>query len=191
MSATMSSIMTAKERYVTAAIAAHVTGVDARTIRRWAARGSIPARRTPRGQLFDLDAVRRYAGFTDIDDYGEGAIADNAGISQACAANECEPVHDIREVASMVSANESALVSLVKEQQQQLLELAGRVGFYQARIQELERRILELEAPKETSAEISNHPTPTENAADSDSEKLPSRPWWRFWRWHHPDDHGS
>ena len=28
------------------------------------------------------------------------------------------------------------------------LELAGRLGFYQARIQELERRILELEAPK-------------------------------------------
>ena len=69
------------------------------------------------------------------------------------------------------------------------VELAGRVGFYQAEIQQLrtqleraENRILELEAPKEAPAEMSNHPADAQNVADSGSEKLSSRPWWRFWR---------
>ena len=70
---------------------------------------------------------------------------------------------------------------LIEKQQQQLIELAGRVGFYQARIQELERRVLELEAPKEAPAEMSNHPTLRENVAGAGSERPPRRPWWRFW----------
>ena len=73
----------------------------------------------------------------------------------------------------------------VAELEQERSELYGRLGFYQARIQELERRVLELEAPKNSvPAEMANHPTPSENGSYSDSEKLPSRPWWKFWRSH-------
>ena len=60
-------------------------------------------------------------------------------------------------------------------------ELFGRLGFYQARIQELERRILELEAPKEVLAEMTNHPAHVENGPNSGSGKGSPRPWWKFW----------
>ena len=63
---------------------------------------------------------------------------------------------------------------LIEKQQQQLIELAGRVGFYQARIRELERRVLELEAPKEAPADMANHPSAEQNSqgvgAQTDSE---------------------
>ena len=69
------------------------------------------------------------------------------------------------------------------------LELAGRVGFYQAEIQHLkaqleaaQTRILELEAPKEATVEMANHPSPSENEADSGSQTVSSRLWWQFWR---------
>ena len=74
---------------------------------------------------------------------------------------------------------------LVEQLYRDNVQLAGQLGFYQARIQELERRILELEAPKEAPAEMSNmsnNPAHAQNVADSGSEKLSSRPWWRFWR---------
>ncbi len=65
-------------------------------------------------------------------------------------------------------------------------ELFGRLGFYQARIQDLEYRILELQAPKEAPVERANHPTPGENEADSGSGKTSGQPWWKFWRWYQP-----
>ena len=61
------------------------------------------------------------------------------------------------------------------------IELAGRCGFYQARVQELERRVLELEAPEEVPAEMANQPTHVRNGADLGSEKGSPRPWWKFW----------
>ncbi len=59
------------------------------------------------------------------------------------------------------------------------LELAGRVGFYQAEIQHLktqleaaQTRILELEAPKQAPAEMPNHPTPEQNGQDSAAQTV-------------------
>ena len=54
------------------------------------------------------------------------------------------------------------------------LELAGRVGFLQAKLQDAEARILELEASTETSVGMVNQPTST--------QRPPKRPWWAFWR---------
>ena len=65
-------------------------------------------------------------------------------------------------------------------------ELFGRLGFYQARIQDLEHRILELQAPKEVPVERVNHPTSDENGADSASQKVSRQPWCKFWRWYQP-----
>ena len=70
----------------------------------------------------------------------------------------------------------------VAELEQERSELYGRLGFYQARIRELEHRILELEAPKEAPVEMANHPTPSENGSNSTSQKVSPRPWWQFWR---------
>ena len=69
----------------------------------------------------------------------------------------------------------------VAELEQERSELYGRLGFYQARIQDLERRVLELEGPKEAPDEMSNHPALRGSVAGAGSERLPRRPWWRFW----------
>ncbi len=67
------------------------------------------------------------------------------------------------------------------------LELAGRVGFLQARLQDAEREIQMLRAPAQPpEPEMANHPTPSENGANSGSQKASPRPWWQFWRWYQP-----
>ena len=96
------------------------------------------------------------------------------------------------------------LVELVRDQQRQLTrlneeraELFGRLGYFQAQLEaartqlqvtqdELrvaQTRLVELEAPKEVVSEMSNHPAPSENGANSASQQVSSRPWWQFWRW--------
>ncbi len=83
----------------------------------------------------------------------------------------------------------SSVEAIVEKLYRDNLELAGRVGFYQAEIQQLrtqleraENRILELEAPKEASAEMSNYPVHVENGANSGFQKVSPRSWWHFWR---------
>jgi excisionase family DNA binding protein len=73
----------------------------------------------------------------------------------------------------------STLVALVRDLQQQNLELAGRVGFYQNEIEHLRSELKALQAPREPIA-----PLPPAGAifrplpAEPDP---PRRPWWRFW----------
>ena len=63
------------------------------------------------------------------------------------------------------------------------LELAGRVGFLQAKLQDAEEEIRMLRAPAQPPVpEPANHPPPSENGADSGSQKVSSRAWWQFWR---------
>jgi excisionase family DNA binding protein len=59
------------------------------------------------------------------------------------------------------------LVALVERQQQTIMELSGRVGFYQAQVEQL-REQLALEAPKAD-------PAPVAEAAPGEQ----GRPWWR------------
>ena len=87
---------------------------------------------------------------------------------------------------SVPAVDGAEVLQLLREKDQLIVELSGRVGFYQARIQELERRVLELEVPKVAPVERANHPTPEQNAADSASQKVSPRPWWHFWRWYQP-----
>jgi hypothetical protein len=85
-----------------------------------------------------------------------------------------------------------ALQAVIEKLYRDNLELGGRLGFYQARMQELEAantqllgRIALLEAPKEPPVETSNHPPPSQNGQDSSSQQdhlQTKRPWWAFWR---------
>ena len=75
------------------------------------------------------------------------------------------------------------LVVFLREQQQIIMELSGRLGFYQSEIQHLkvqleaaQTRILELEGPKEAPDEMSNHPTLRGSGAGAGSDRLPRRP---------------
>ncbi len=56
------------------------------------------------------------------------------------------------------------LEDAVERMHRENVELAGRVGFYQAKLQEAETKIALLEAPQAVSQEAHR------------------RPWWRFWR---------
>lgn len=71
------------------------------------------------------------------------------------------------------------LIDLVKEQQQTIMELAGRVGFYQAQVQAMQERIALLTAPIAP-------PAPEDDAGGADLPPAPEpppasprRPWWR------------
>jgi pyruvate/2-oxoglutarate dehydrogenase complex dihydrolipoamide acyltransferase (E2) component len=68
-----------------------------------------------------------------------------------------------------------ALVALVRDLTDRNVQLAGQVGFWQARAQLAEERVKLLEAPREPSAEA-----PTETAESTVS--VP-RPWWERWLW--------
>lgn len=83
-----------------------------------------------------------------------------------------------------------SFLALVRDQQQTIMELSGRCGWLQAQIEAATSRIRELEAPKPEPAEaadpagsgMSNHPTHSENGADSGVQKASTGPWWAFWR---------
>lgn len=61
------------------------------------------------------------------------------------------------------------------------IELAGRCGFLQARVQELEGEIRLLKAPASPpAAEVTSHPAEGTNGQDLAALR-PSRPWWKFW----------
>lgn len=68
------------------------------------------------------------------------------------------------------------LVTLVDKLTQQNLELAGRVGFYQARVQQLEETVRALSAP----AAPNEAPAAQEPMVAVETMPTP-RPWWRFW----------
>ncbi len=75
------------------------------------------------------------------------------------------------------------LIALVREQQHTIMELSGRLGFYQAKLQDAEEEIQMLRAPAQPPAsEMANHPTHIENGADSGAQQVSARPWWQFWR---------
>ena len=85
--------------------------------------------------------------------------------------------------------------------QDERAELYGRLGFLQARVQDLEQQVKLLSAPTiqvgksddpaPTSTIVdtpdpaptstTNHPAPEQNGPDSASYTRRSRPWWHFW----------
>ncbi len=182
----MSTSSPHSDRFVPASVAAHLSGVDPRTIRRWASSGQIPVTPSARGRLVDLVAVRRLAG-----------IADPITVMTADIARIVEdPPDPVREDARDVSVDGSdadpgigELVRHIAGLEQTILELSGRCGWLQAQLEASTSRIRELEAPKATPAEpadqagseTTNHLAPSTNGQDSGAECPPRRPWWKFW----------
>ena len=85
------------------------------------------------------------------------------------------------------------LVRHIAGLEQTIMELSGRCGFLQARVQDLEREIRLLSAPAEShlpesselkisaNAETPHQSAPSANALDSGAECPPRPPWWKFW----------
>jgi len=84
------------------------------------------------------------------------------------------------------------LVRLVARQQDQLVQLAGRIGWLEAQLSTTQEQLRALQAPAETSTEATVHQSAQEgqqgaSAAGVARDDLmrppaaPRRAWWRFW----------
>ena len=117
--------------------AAHL-GVSEKTIRRRIKAGEIAAHQLPTSQGFEWRV--------DLDGQPAGQVPGQNGHLNGHAAQVDTPV-----AVQQPPQRDQALLEalrLVEKLQQQNLELSGRVGFYQAKNQDLEQRVLLLEAPK-------------------------------------------
>jgi excisionase family DNA binding protein len=150
--------------YMSARQAAAWCGVSEKTVRRWIASGKLPAEK--------VDGAFRVAADTlhQLRARGNGHAAHPPNPHADIAAdsrtdNAAGPDMSAPQGADPAAVEAAHLAALVAQLHRENVELAGRVGFYQARIQDLEGRVKLLTAG--TPAEAT--PTP------------PQRPWWRFW----------
>jgi hypothetical protein len=83
---------------------------------------------------------------------------------------------DSQRVATVDRQTED-LVALVKVQQTTIMELAGRVGYYQAEVEQLRTTLKALQAPKE---ELPGQESP---AMGVPADAPPRAPWRRWFQW--------
>ncbi len=173
---------------VSVAVASQLSGVPLRTLHRWIARGHIPAIDGHRGKLVDLAVVRCFAGQTSFAPAPQPSSADFGHVAdddQPMAENGNDVAGSSETVAQSGQPDLAItkLIAVIEEltlegrEKDRLLvrlnderaELYGRLGFLQAQLQAAEKRILELEAPKEALAEA----TPAEqNGRGSGSQAV-------------------
>jgi hypothetical protein len=148
------------DRLVTVTVAAELTRIPARTIRRWLEHGQLVTVASNRGRLVNLDAVREMAittGHPVALQWLMASHADQLGHDDHLTddSGHIDGHHgqlagqDGRVPADTVAVSSADFLTVIERQQQTILELSGRLGFYQSEIQHLKARILELEAPKE------------------------------------------
>ena len=126
-------------QYVTIAVASYLTGVPGRTLRRWIARGQIPTVANSGGRLVDIDAVRRMAVASGHMDQplvtgGHSMVADGQGVATGWSVANSRPDTDHDPAIG-------DLATLIERQQQTIMELSGRCGFYQSEIQHLQAQL--------------------------------------------------
>ncbi len=158
---------------LTTAEAAALAGVSDRTIRNWIKDGRLPAERTEEGRR-----VRRGDVLALLHERIQ-AVAGQLPLAEATTAT-AEMATETVAVAPAAEASPEALTALLARLSEMLelaaaerpererlhrenLELAGRIGFLQAKLQEAERKILLLQAPAEA-----------ETVAETSA-----RPWWK------------
>ena len=183
----MSDLARDDDRFVPASVAAHLSGVDPRTIRRWAARGQIPVKPSPRGRLVDLVAVRRLAGvlsgiadsLADTHVTITRIVADPADSADPMA-DHADPIlegdHDLSASGSASDPRDptaEAFIRHIAQLEQTILELSGRLGWMskeleleRERSRDLEQQVKLLSAPTIKDLK-SDDPTPTNNGYKS------------------------
>ena len=148
------------DRLVTVTVAADLPRIPARSIRRWLEQRQLVTVASNRGRLVNLDAVREMAITTghpvalqwlmasQADQLGHDVHwTDHSGHSDGHHGQLAG--QDGRVPAGTVAASSADFLSVIERQQQIILGLSRRLGFYQSEVQQLKARILELEAPKE------------------------------------------
>lgn len=175
-------------RYVPTATAAQIAGVNVRTVRRWASAGRVPAMSRAHRLLVDLDAVRRLATAGTDDEGMPGTIPDDP----AGAPDSRDTGPGVEALIDYLRDKDDVIDRLHREN----LELSGRLGFFQAKVQTLEEQVRLLSAPvrvanepvgnSEAPASTPPTTTPAPGAPDAASQPPLRRPWWAFWRPNRP-----
>ena len=169
--------------------AARLLGISVASVRRRIRNGELRAVRVERAQGYTYRVTLPMVA---------GDQCDHVSLKKVVGGFDHVPVRDQEDMSAEILAGflQDALADVrraharIEVLERERFELAGRLGYFQSEIEHLraqlqaaETRILELEAPKNSApAEISNHPTNFENAADSGSQEVSPRPWWQFWR---------
>lgn len=164
--------------------AAGFAGVSDRTIRNWINDGELEARNTPQGRKVRKDAVAsllREKGYAPPE---LETIVVQVPLTRPVAPqeprSEPEPLPTPLLSPELINVVLQPLVEQLNQanaraekKERENLELAGRIGYLQAKVQQYEERVLLLEPPKE--------PDLTSQAAMSDGEgqTLTSPPWWK------------
>ena len=147
--------------------AARHFGVSERTIRRRIAAGELQARRVPMAQGYQV--------FVYLGDNHESAN-DNLDTPSVM-------LDDILDNKVGVQVDNAALLKAldhIRQLEQEKTQLAGQVGFLQAKLQDAEERIRLLEAPKEPEEAVS---TKVETHAPHPGPEPPSEPRSPLWQW--------
>jgi excisionase family DNA binding protein len=153
-------------------------GVSERTLRRWIVDGRLPAVKVDGAfqvAAADLEMLNGRAPRHAAPD-AEGGAPHAAAPRHAAAngaANGAAPPADTPQRDETVLT----LLAEVRRLNDERAELYGRLGYFQAQLEQAQTTIKALEAPKE--------PTPTPAAPRWPEESAPAdplpRPWWRFW----------
>ena len=145
--------------------AARILGVGEPTIRRWIKRGKLPAARIERPQGFEWRVAVDQVNPTSTDQMHDQLpdppdhLIGQAHIPPPDHIDLLTLAHTL--AAQLTAEREKTAVERdrVIALEQERAELYGRLGFYQAQLEQAKERIALLEAPQHT----------------------PKRPWWRFW----------
>lgn len=163
--------------YVSARAAAESCGVSERTLRRWIAAGRLPADKD--GGSFRIAAadIEKLTGHRNGHAAAPApAAALSATDRQAAAAPDTDAAADDPDTPRR---DETILTLLaeVRRLNDERAELYGRLGYFQAQLEQAQTTIKALEAPKE--------PEPAPVAPRWPEEPTPAAPlrrsWWRFW----------
>jgi excisionase family DNA binding protein len=114
-------------------------GVSDRTVRRWIARGRLPAERD--GRDFRIDPA----------ELGPliGQLADNDSDDAAAESDVSEQVPHPAAALSDGLSERIKLLEMLDQRDRTIMELAGRVGYYQAENEQLRTTLKALQAPQE------------------------------------------
>jgi excisionase family DNA binding protein len=152
-------------------------GVSEKTIRRRIKSGTLPAFQQPTSQGFEW-RVQVDGAAAQVDSMGAQVDGQPVQVPPQTTVQ----VDSTEEPAAPAAADAALLKSLdmVDRLQRENLELAGQVGFLQAKLQAAEQRILLLEAQSvEQPTEIEAETKPGDTQAPGQEETRRGRPWWR------------
>lgn len=167
-------------RHLTVAEAAGALGVSEHAIRRRIRSGELLAERVQRPQgyiyLVTLPAAEHLAPDSATSQLATPPPSARSQLAPRSASRqEPESVTMLRALEMLAAKDAEIAVERARSTQleQERAELYGRLGYFQAQLEQAQTQIKALAAPKE--------PVPGGNAVLPPAEP-PKRPWWAFWR---------